>query len=294
MLKNNSISRTVVTTFSVLMAISFLTAMPVLSLKPTPALAAPQTAQPCIEDFTSDAAPTLPGLAGTVFSHSLSGNFILGSGFPGDPPGHSLALFAGATDVITFPGQTVTYAKAQIFSFSPGFIIFEGVGDMLTIRFGPAPVAQLREARDTTVGDNDQPLGQIVKVTLIGFETLFDNIEISPCMSTPPSTTVAVLVRPGSINPGRNDGVLKAAILSNAGFNATTVDPTTVQFGAATVPFRYFFGDEDEDGDTDLIFFFLVGDVDIQCGDTAIRLTGKTTSGQSIEGEGSIRTIGCP
>jgi hypothetical protein len=86
---------------------------------------------------------------------------------------------------------------------------------------------------------------------------------------------------------------MKAVILSDAGFDATTVDPATVQFGAATVPFRYFFGDEDEDGDTDLIFFFLVGEVDIQCGDTTIRLTGQTTSGQQIEGEGPILTVGC-
>jgi hypothetical protein len=137
----------------------------------------------------------MPGLAGSVFSYSLSGNFILGPGFPGDPPGHALALFAEATDVITFPGQIVTYTKVQIFSFSPGLIIFEGVGDMLTTRFNPG-VSQFREASNTTLGDNNLSLGQIVKVTLIGFETLFDNIEISPCMRTPPSTTVDVLVRP--------------------------------------------------------------------------------------------------
>ena len=293
-LKNVSIARVMIRTFSALMAIAVLTALPVVSLKAKPVLAAPQAAQPCIEDFTSDIDTTMPGFAGSVFSHSLSGNFILGSGFPGGPPGHALALFAGATDVITFPGQTVTYAKVQIFSFSPGLIIFEGVGDMLTTRFSPAPLAQIREASNTTLGDNNLPLGQIVKVTLIGFETLFDNIEISPCMTTPLSTTVDVLVRPGAINPRRNDGLMKAVILSTASFNATTVDPTTVKFGAATVPFRFFFGDEDEDGDTDLIFFFLVGDVGIQCGDTIVRLTGQTTTSQAIEGEGTIETVGCP
>lgn len=107
----------------------------------------------------------------------------------------------------------------------------------------------------------------------------------------PTPSTFALLVRPGSINPNRNDGVMKAVILSSASFDATTVDPTT--FGAATVPFRYFTGDEDEDGDIDLIFFFLVGDVGIQCGDTSVPLTGQTIAGQLIEGEGAIQTLGC-
>ena len=290
--KNTSISRSMVMTVPALMTIAVLMAFPALFLQATPVFAAPQAAQPCVEDFSSDADPTNPGLAGSVFSHSISGSFAFWAGFPGRPPSHVLALFAGATDAITFPGQRVTSAKVQIFSFSPGLVIFEGVGDMLTARFSPAPLVQTREANTATLGDNDRPLGQIVKITLIGFETLFDNIEISPCGSIPPSM-VALLVRPGSINPNRNDGVMKAVILSSAGFDATTVDPTTVHFGAATVPFRYFFGDEDEDGDIDLIFFFLVGDVGIHCGDTSVPLTGQTIAGQLIEGEGSIQTLGC-
>lgn len=276
-----SITRGAVLMFFVIWAIA-----PV-SMRPT--LAAPQTVQCCVEDFTSDTDPTTAGLASCGFSHSLSGN----TSFIGSAPNHQLALFAGGMDVITFPGQTVTYAKVSFNAFSPGFIIFEGAGDTLTTRFNPG-VAQFREASNTSLGDNGQPLGQILEVTLITSETFFDTIEISPCTSVPPpSATVDVLVRPEAINPNRNDGVMKAVILSDAGFDATTVDPTTVQFGAATVPFRYFFGDEDEDGDTDLIFFFLVGEVDIQCGDTTIRLTGRTTSGQQIEGEGPIRTVGC-
>jgi hypothetical protein len=291
--KKISSARGTVTTFYALIATALLAALPVVSPQSRLALAAPQAALSCIEDFSSDTDPTMPGFAGSVFSHSTSGNSVLGSGFPGGPPGHALALFAGATDTITFPTQTVTFARLQIFAFGPGMIIFEGVGDMLTTRFGPAPVAQTREATATTLGDNDQQLGRIVKITLIGFETLFDNIEISPCASTPPSSTVDVLVRTEAINPGRNDGVMKAVILSNAGFDATTVDPATVRFGAATVPFRYFFGDEDEDGDTDLIFFFLVGEVGIRCGDTTIPLRGQTTGGQLIEGEGHIKTVAC-
>src|SRR6185295_16901239 len=280
--KNSSLSRLMVRACLLLLGV-MVPALSIGSRQSTLVSAPPQTAQPCVEDFSSDTDPTMPGFAGSVFNHSISGNYILGGGFPGGPPGHALALFAGATDAITFPGQTITNTRLQIFSFGPGIIIFEGVGDMLTTRFSPAPVAQIREATDTTLGDNDRELCRIVKVTLIGFETLFDNIQISPCTTTPLASTVDVLVRPAAINPARNDGLMKAVILSDASFDATTVDPETVQFGAATVPFRYFFGDEDEDGDTDLIFFFPVGDVGIRCGDTAIPLSGRTIGGQLIE-----------
>ena len=184
-LKNISISRAKLKMFSTLLVTAILTSPPVLTLKASTVSRAPQSSSPCLEDFTSDTDAGMAGFAGSVFNHSLSGSFMLGRGFPGDPPGHSLALFAGATDVITFPGQRVTYAKVQIFSFSPGMIIIEGAGDMLTTRFSPAPIAQIREATDTTEGDNDRLLGQILRVTLVGFETLFDNIEISPCGGPP-------------------------------------------------------------------------------------------------------------
>src|SRR6185503_19045063 len=156
--KTTSIATGMVSWVSVLLATAFLAALPVVSINARNATAAPQAAQPCVEDFSSDVDPTTPGLAGSVFSHNISGSFSFWSGFPGHPPSHVLALFAGAIDVITFPGQTVTYAKVQIFSFSPGMVIFEGVGDVLTARFSPAPVVQIREAADTTLGDNDRPI----------------------------------------------------------------------------------------------------------------------------------------
>ena len=253
-----------------------------------------QTPPSCTEDFTSDSDASVSGFANSIFVHGVTSQWALGNGFPGES-GHSLWLFAGATDPITFPGQTVTSARVRIFAYGTTFVIFEGAGDILTARFNPAPFAQVGQAVSTTVGDNGQPLGQITRITLRGFETQFDDVEISPCGITPqPSAHVDVLVRPRAVNPRRNDGVMKAVILTDADFDATTVDAQTVQFGNATVPFTSFPGDEDEDGDTDLIFFFLVGDVGIQCGDTSVPLTGQTLTGQAIDGEGTITTVGCP
>jgi hypothetical protein len=249
----------------------------------------------CTEDFSSDTDPTQSGFAGSVFVHGVTTRWQFGGNFPIDPAGHTLWLFAGATDPITFPGQAVTSARVRIFAYGTTFVTFQGTGDTLTRQFNPGPFLQIAQATSATLGDNGQPLGQINRILLQGFETQFDDVEISPCgVAPPPTTSVDVLVRPNSINPKRNHGVMKAVILTDSVFDASIVDPQTVQFGSATVPFRYFLGDEDEDGDIDLIFFFLVDDVGIECGDTTIPLTGLTNSGQSIEGEGEISTVGCP
>ncbi|HZM88301.1 MAG TPA: hypothetical protein VFF31_17375, partial [Blastocatellia bacterium] len=73
--KHYSIARTIISSFCALLATSFLTVMPGASLQAGPLSAAPQAAPPCVEDFSSDADPTAPGLAGSVFSHSISGSF---------------------------------------------------------------------------------------------------------------------------------------------------------------------------------------------------------------------------
>ena len=249
--------------------------------------AAPPVTQSCVEDFALDSDPSMPGFASSIFVHSPSGNFRFLSG--------GLALFAGATDVVTFPGQTVTRAKVSYRAFGEGSIIFEGTGDTKTFILHPTPFASA-EVFDTSMGDNSTPsnilfVGQIVRITLIGFEVFFDDLEIDPCGAASP-TNVDVLVKPKANNP-RRDGLIKAVILSSPGFDARSVDPASVHFGAASMPFRYFLGDEDEDGDTDLIFFFFVQEVGISCGDTSILLTGLTTGGQPIEGHGEIKTPGC-
>ena len=244
--------------------------------------AAPPPTQSCVEDFALDSDPSIPAFASSIFVHSPSGNFRFLSG--------GLALFAGATDVVTFPGQTVTRAKVSYRAFGEGSIIFEGIGDTKTFMLRPIPFSSA-EVLGTTSGDNGLPLTQIVRVTLIGFEIFFDDLEIDPC-GAPSPTNVDVLVKPKANNP-RRDGLIKAVILSSPGFDARSVDPASVHFGAASMPFRYFLGDEDEDGDTDLIFFFFVQEVGISCGDTSILLTGLTTGGQPIEGHGEITTPGC-
>ncbi|MBI4486218.1 MAG: right-handed parallel beta-helix repeat-containing protein, partial [Acidobacteria bacterium] len=100
---------------------------------------------------------------------------------------------------------------------------------------------------------------------------------------------------PNSINP-RSRGRIPVAILTTDTFDATTVDPTTVFFGASgteAAPVHAALEDVDGDGDIDMILHFNTQNTGIACGNTSASLTGKTLGGQMIEGSDSINTVGC-
>jgi hypothetical protein len=112
-------------------------------------------------------------------------------------------------------------------------------------------------------------------------------------------TPVGIDIKPGSnlnaINP-TNKGVIPLAILTNNTFNATTVDPLSVEFGpngAKEIHNKGHIEDADGDGDLDMVLHFDTQKTGIQCGDTKASLTGKTTSGQNITGTDAILTVGC-
>jgi hypothetical protein len=100
---------------------------------------------------------------------------------------------------------------------------------------------------------------------------------------------------PNSINIKKN-GVTPVAILTTDDFDATTVDPLTVEFGpnGATEALNTgYIEDADGDGDLDLVLHFNTQETGIQCGDTSTTLTGETYDGRRIEGSDTIKTIGC-
>jgi hypothetical protein len=108
---------------------------------------------------------------------------------------------------------------------------------------------------------------------------------------------VAVDIKPGffpnTINP-RSNGVIPVAILTNADFDARTVNPQTVQFGKTgdeAAPEKFALTDVDGDGDLDLLLHFRTPDTGIQCQDTSASLTGNTISGQAITGSDSLVTV---
>jgi len=110
---------------------------------------------------------------------------------------------------------------------------------------------------------------------------------------------VAVDIKPGSfpnsINP-RNNGVIPVAILSTDSFDAATVNPASVFFGATgteTKPNHYALEDVNGDGKADLMLQFPTQNTKIVCGTKTGVLTGATSLGQAIKGSDSITTTGC-
>ncbi len=104
---------------------------------------------------------------------------------------------------------------------------------------------------------------------------------------------VDIDIKPGSDRNSTNigsHGVIRVAILAAAGFDATTVDPVTVDFeGASAV--RSALKDVDHDRDMDLIMHFQTQDTNIADEAVEACLTGETFGGQPIEGCDAIRIV---
>ena len=86
------------------------------------------------------------------------------------------------------------------------------------------------------------------------------------------------------------------AVLTTATFDAATVDPATVRFGAAGTeakPNHYALEDVNGDGKADLVLQFRTQSTGIGCVTTSATLTGKTRRGMAIQGSDSIVTVGC-
>ena len=75
-------------------------------------------------------------------------------------------------------------------------------------------------------------------------------------------------------------------------FDATTVDPPTVEFGSGgAVPLRWAVEDVDSDGDLDLILHFKTQKVGVVAGDIEATLIGELFDGSPFTGTDSVRTV---
>ena len=109
-----------------------------------------------------------------------------------------------------------------------------------------------------------------------------------------PVTNVSIDIKPGSCPNSINlksKGVVPVAVKTTSGFDATTVDPATIDFAGAA-PLRWAMEDVDGDGDTDMIFHFKTQElVDLTASSTSATLTGSTYGGEAISGIGSVNIV---
>jgi hypothetical protein len=110
---------------------------------------------------------------------------------------------------------------------------------------------------------------------------------------------VSVDIRPRSdanrINPNSSQNI-NVAVFSGKGFNATTLDPNTIRFGATgteAAPVHLGRRDVNRDGRRDLVVRFQIPDTGISCGDSSATLTGNVSTGAAIIGSSPIRTVQC-
>ena len=125
-----------------------------------------------------------------------------------------------------------------------------------------------------------------------------------PIVSTEPGDLLRVTIdiRPGTapknrVSPGNPAAKVTVAVLSTDAFDATTIDSTSVRFGAhgtEAAPLSSRQKDVDGDGELDLLLRFSTGATGIVCGDVSATLKGQTLTGQQIEGVDAVRTVKCP
>ena len=110
---------------------------------------------------------------------------------------------------------------------------------------------------------------------------------------------VSMDLKPGDVsntlNP-RSRGVVPVAILTTDEFDATSIDVTSLRFGATgeeATAVRTTRDDVDGDGDIDLLAFFRTTDTGIDCETLFTYISGMTTTGVSIAGTDLVTTVGC-
>ena len=117
-----------------------------------------------------------------------------------------------------------------------------------------------------------------------------------------PITEVEIDIKPGSDPNSINInsmGLVPVAILTTDTFDATTVDPSTLNFRAVadiglsnSNCVRHGLEDVDGDGDLDLVCKFPQKTTWINCDTTQGAIFGETFGGQSILGFDSINPVG--
>lgn len=216
-------------------------------------------------NVSSDASATVSDCAGTITS--------VGNNLIGDPGDCDISL--QPSDVIGDPGLGALVGTGE--NDPPARAFYPVLAGSVVINRGnPAACPETDQLGNPRVG--------ICDVGAVEFQGRM---------------LVSVDVRPRSdankINPGSSKKI-NVAIFSGNGFDATTVDPNTVRFGATgteATPIHFSRRDIDRDGQRDLVVRFEILDTGIKCGHSSVTLTGEIVGGGSFIGSSPIRTVHC-
>lgn len=259
---------------------------------------------------------------GSVFSGNIDEQF---SGyFSYDPD--AIAIDYGSYYPLldfTVDGKSLNFATGSEIPYLPGVIVHDGFDDFIEIRgFYLPAVGQSGENGATSIyfadwtGSvfNDNSLPTTLSLSSFNDKRLIGPIFGASCCFQPtrdegiitqlniipePIISFDIDIKsgsdPNSINL-KSKGVIPVAILTTDDFDATTVDPLSVEFGpngAMEAHGKGHIEDVDGDGDLDLVLHFKTQETGIACGDTEAGLTGETFGGQPIEGFDSINIVRC-
>jgi hypothetical protein len=199
----------------------------------------------------------------------------------------------------TFSGYAASWGDAGGFEPSPAQLRFfingvqVGQDFMLTSSHGQWLLFVVHWDSES----NTSATVEIVDVNIEGFGNDFSLDDLS--LQEELALKVPIDIKPGSfpnsINP-KSNGVIPVAILTTATFDATTVDPLSVEFGPSGATEAHGKGhieDVNHDGEPDLVLHFRTQITGIKCGETSASLTGETFDGDPIQGSDTLKTVGC-
>jgi len=125
------------------------------------------------------------------------------------------------------------------------------------------------------------------------FTTNMPDPDPDPPAPEPSFVTIFIDIKPGDYPNSLNlkeRGLVPVAILTGAGFDASTVDPNTVTFADAS-PRKWKMTDVDNDGDLDMLLYFDTQDLNIDANSTDATLLGMCNDGTDIVGSDSVNIV---